>query len=218
MLELQVERVKRAASVSEVVIATADTPADSAIVDEARRIGVPSFAGDENDVLSRYVGVARERGMTALIRLTGDCPLSDPAVIDFTIRRFYESAADYCSNGIPRSVPDGLDVEVFTRDALEKTNTLATQKADREHVTRFIYTNPSEFKVVASAPEDTVLGHHRWTLDTIYDFELIKEIFEALYPQNPRFGMAEILEYMANHPEAESRLRDGLATMKGAQG
>jgi spore coat polysaccharide biosynthesis protein SpsF (cytidylyltransferase family)/predicted dehydrogenase len=205
MLEVLVERLRRAKLAGPIVIATTDAPADRAIIAEAGRLGVLSFAGSEDDVLGRYVGAMRAHGFAAAVRITADCPLMDPEVVDRTIERFLRDRPDYCSNVHPRAVPDGHDVEVFSRAALERAFLEATAKPDREHVTHFLYTHRERFEVVNVGAYDPHLGVRRWTLDTAADLRVITEIIEALLPTMPAFDTDDILALLTSRPELDSR-------------
>src|SRR5439155_9281421 len=139
-------------------------------------------------------GAARRWDMPAVVRITGDCPLLDADAVDLTVSRFLDAQPDYCSNALPiRSAPDGFDVEVMSREALERADREATERPDREHVTRFLYRHPERFEVLAAAPFDPDLASRRWTLDTRADYEFIRGVFEALLPHRPDFRLADIL-------------------------
>jgi spore coat polysaccharide biosynthesis protein SpsF len=209
MLAHQVERIRRARLVDQVILATSEAPADRALVDEAERLSLPWFVGSEHDVLSRYVGAVRKYDLPAVVRITADCPLLDPDALDAVIARFLAARPDYCSNAIPvRSVPDGFDVEVIAREALERADRDATERPDREHVTRFLYTHPERFEILVPAPLDRELGSRRWTLDTPADYEFIRSVFERLYPSQPDFRLADILALLTRHPELDTLPRE----------
>jgi spore coat polysaccharide biosynthesis protein SpsF len=207
MLELLVERLRRCRRIDQIIVATSEAPSDRAIVEVAERIGVPWFVGSEQDVLARYVGAVRKFDLPAVVRITADCPLHDPAIVDQCIARFCAERPDYCSNIHPRSIPDGLDVEVMSRWTLESADRDSTSKPDREHVTHYIYTHPERFEILAAAPGNAELAKHRWTLDTPADYELIKAIFESLYPQNPDFRMSDVLSLIARDEHIQSLSR-----------
>jgi len=205
MLEVLITRLRRAKLAGPIVIATTDAPADRAIIAEAERLGVPSFAGSEDDVLARYVGAMKEHDFAAAVRITADCPLMDPEVVDRTIERFLRDRPDYCSNVHPRAVPDGHDVEVFSRAALERAFVEATAKPNREHVTHFLYTHPERFELLNVGTYDAHLAVRRWTLDTAADLRVITEIIEALVPTKPEFSTDDILALFSSRPELDSR-------------
>ena len=174
-----VRRVQRAQLTHGVLVATSDLSADSAIVEECERMGIPSFRGSEADVLDRYYQAARFCGAEAVVRVTADCPLIDPALVDDTIREFLHRGADYASNISPRRYPRGLDNEVFTSAALERAWHEASQPHQREHVTPYFYEHPEMFRI-ASVASEADYGQYRWTLDTPEDLELLRAIFRIL--------------------------------------
>lgn len=172
-----VARVRLAAQVDETVVATTTLPEDDAIEAEARRLGVPVFRGADEDVLGRYYHAAAAFHGDVIVRITADCPLIDPAVIDRVIMRFGPGTdhCDYASNTLQRSYPVGLDVEVFSLAALAAAYDEACTAYEREHVTVFLYQNPDRFRLASvEAPVDT--SSHRWTLDTPADLDALTTI------------------------------------------
>ena len=136
----------------------------------------------------------------SVVRITSDCPLIDPALIDQVIAAYEEGGSDYVSNMLPPTWPYGMAVEVFSAAALHQAHAEATQAAEREHVTPFIYWHPERYRLrnVAS-PVD--LSHHRWTVDTPEDYELVRRLFETLYPTSPEFTQADMLTLLDAHPD-----------------
>lgn len=202
-LELMLERVRRAIQLQKVVVATTTSPEDDRLADLCKRLGCECFRGDEEDVLDRYYKAAVAFGSPeVIVRLTGDCPLHDPVIIDKLVNRFLDSQADYVSNIDPPTFPDGLDTEVFSFSALEKAWKEACLKSEREHVTSYIRNHMDKFKAVNIKCEKD-LSAHRWTLDEKEDYEFISRIYENLYKKKPAFGMEDVLELLAKHPELE---------------
>lgn len=202
-LELMLERVRRAKQLQNVVVATTTLPEDDRLADLCKRIGCEFFRGDENDVLDRYYKTALAFGSPeVIVRLTGDCPLHDPVIIDKVISSFLDSDADYVSNVTPPTFPDGLDTEVFSFSVLEKAWKEARLKSEREHVTPYIKKHTDIFKVMNVECEKD-LSRHRWTLDEKEDYEFISRIYKNFYKKTPAFGMEEILEFLTDHPEIE---------------
>lgn len=193
MIGRQIERLNRCDSLDRLVVATSKDPSDDVLAAYAERLGVRVFRGSLDDVLGRFQGAALANGpCTHVVRLTADCPLADPGVIDACVWRHIETGADYTSNTIERSYPDGLDVEVMTIDALKTMHREAKGPYEREHVTPFLYRHPERFKIaqlVQSAP----LADRRWTVDTPEDFEFVSRVFYMLYPTNPRFEQVDVL-------------------------
>jgi spore coat polysaccharide biosynthesis protein SpsF len=202
MLAYQVERVARAETVDRIVIATTVNESDDPVARFAGRAGIGLFRGSESDVLGRMAGAAEAEGASVVVRLTGDCPILDPALLDRVVDRLRDtnSPTDYVTCGMPRTWPIGLDVEAMTADVLRVADREATDPYDREHVTPYLYRHPERFKIAAvTSPVD--LSHHRWTLDEAADFELIRRILESLWPTNPAFGLEDVLGALDRHPE-----------------
>lgn len=200
MLTRLIERLRRVQRVDGIVIATTTNATDDLIAALCDKLGVPCHRGSEHDVLSRYADAARLHGADLVVRITSDCPLIDPALIDQVIAVYAKGDSDYASNMLPPTWPYGMAVEVFGAAALQQAHTEATLPAEREHVTPFIYWHPERYRLrnVAS-PVD--LSHHRWTVDTPEDYELVRRLFETLHPINPEFTQADILTLLDAHPD-----------------
>ena len=200
-LELLIERLRRARTVDQVVVATTIHPADDPLERLAGRLGVGCFRGSEEDVLGRVFGAARSVKADVIVEITGDCPLIDPEVIDRVVEIYRGSDADYVSNGLRRTYPDGLDTQVFATAILAEVAELTNDPADREHVSLYIYEHPERYKLLnveSGLPESA--WDPRLTLDTAEDLELISSIYHALYPENPTFGLADILALLYRNP------------------
>ncbi len=200
-----IERVRSCSVLDAVVIATTLLPADDVIVVEAERCGVEWYRGSEDDVLGRYYGAARQCAADIVVRITADCPLFDPVVLEkmltyFTEERKGRRGPDYVSSTLRRTYPRGLDAEVFTYDALESAFHNAKKPYEREHVTPYIYQHPELFSLKGYERDDD-LSELRWTLDTEEDFRLIQEIYNALYDGDKIFFTDEIIALMRAHPE-----------------
>ena len=201
MLALQIERMRRAVLLHDIVIATTANATDEPIVAFCQQHSVPCFRGSEHDVLSRYAGAADTFGADVIVRITSDCPLIEPGLIDQAVKIFQEAKGqfDYVSNMLEPTFPYGLAVEVFSGQALQQAKQLATQDAELEHVTPYIYRRPAEFRI-HSVRSSTDLSDHRWTVDTAEDFDLVSRIFAALYPHNPQFDMRDVLNLLEQNP------------------
>jgi spore coat polysaccharide biosynthesis protein SpsF len=204
LLHRMVERVCAARTPSQVVIATTELAADDAIVELARRAGVACVRGHATDCLDRHVRAARATAADAVVKIPSDCPLIDPATIDRVIGAFLaEVDVDYVSNLHPPSWPDGFDVEVMTRGALETAWREATRPLDREHTTPFLWDNPERF-VTANVAWETGLDHSartRLTLDHAEDYAVIRGVYDELWSPRRHFTLAEILDLLAARPE-----------------
>ena len=202
MLALQLERMRRSKGLDGIVVATTTNSTDDPIVALCAKENVDCFRGSEKDVLSRYASAAQAFRADTVVRVTADCPLIEPDLIDRVVDTFFQAPGqlDYVSNMLQPSFPLGLAVEVFSRSALEQADRQATHDAEREHVTPYIYWRPDDFRL-RSVNHQPNLSHHRWTVDTPEDFELIQKIFFELYPNDPQFGMQQVLELLANRSE-----------------
>ncbi|HSZ64353.1 MAG TPA: glycosyltransferase family protein [Terriglobales bacterium] len=194
-----VNRTRRAALVDEIVVATSVLPADDDIARECEALKVACFRGDELDVLDRYYRAAQEFAADVIVRITSDCPLIDPDLIDATVRSRFDQKADYASNALVRSYPRGLDVEAFTADALARAWSSATEKYQRIHVTPYLYETPKSLKVISTAGE---IDHsqYRWTLDTPEDLELIRAIYKH-FGNRDNMRWLDVLHLMETQPE-----------------
>ena len=198
----QLERVLRSSLLDEVVVATTKNPIDQQVVTFCQKRGVPVFCGSEENVLQRYYCAAKAFSADVVVRITADCPLIDPSVIDQVVSFYLEhqDSYDYVSNTLELTYPRGMDVEVFSSEVLEKVADKAESKWDREHVTAFIRQHPSEFRLGNVAWKENA-SHHRWTVDTPEDFQLIKVLLEAIYPHHPKFTLEDLLQLLTVHPE-----------------
>ena len=202
MLARMIERLRRVDRAHGIVVATTVHAADDPIVALAERLGVAVFRGSEEDVLERVLGAAEANGAELIVETTADCPLIDPAVIDQLIHTFETNPVDYCANVLTPTYPRGLDAQVFPTSVLADVAARTTDPADREHVSLYIYEHPERYRLlnVASGLPASV-ADLRLTVDTPDDFTLITRIYQALYPTNPRFGLADILELIRREPE-----------------
>jgi spore coat polysaccharide biosynthesis protein SpsF len=203
LLERMVERVCAARTPSEVVIATTELAADDAIVGAARRAGVGCVRGHATDCLDRHVAAARATSADAVVKIPSDCPLIDPDTIDRVIGAFLtEDDIDYASNLHPPTWPDGFDVEVMTRGALETAWREATRPLDREHTTPFLWDNPERFTTL-NVRWQTGLDYsqsHRLVLDYPEDYAVIRAVYDELWSAGRTFALDDILALLDAHP------------------
>lgn len=197
------ERVSAACRIDRVMVATTDRPSDEPVRRFCENFGIDCFAGSEDDVLDRFYRAALSAGLKkddGVVRITADCPLTDPEVVSLVVSKFRNTGADYVSNVQPPTYPDGLDVEVFKFDALERAWTEASLCSEREHVTPFIRKHPELFKQenVENAQD---FSAHRWTLDEPGDYELLKLVFQEMDLQNSRLGWQDVRDLITIHPE-----------------
>jgi spore coat polysaccharide biosynthesis protein SpsF (cytidylyltransferase family) len=182
MLERVVRRVQRAKSVDKVVVATTEDPADDAVAEAAEAMGVHVTRGSEEDVLDRFRQAADETGAAHIARVCADSPFVDPDVCDMIVDAYQSSGADYASNKLDPSFPLGLDVEVFSREALEKTWSEAKEPHERAHVTLHMYAPASGKSSLVLKPVVTTPDRHewRWTVDTLEDLDFAREAFRRM--------------------------------------
>lgn len=201
MLQRQLERLQRCRRVDRLVLATTDLPVDDPLQGLGEVVGVPVYRGPAEDVLGRYAGCARRYGAGVVVRVTGDCPLIDPALSDSVIAAFQQAdpPLDYLSLAVDL-VPRGLDTEVMTAAALFAAAAECTDPAHREHVTPFLYRNPTRFRTSSYRPIGAPIAA-RWCVDEAADLALVRRIVEALVPVNPDFGWRDCLEVMQRHPD-----------------
>lgn len=198
MLEHMIARLRRVPQLDDIIVATTVNETDDPVAELANQLGVGCFRGSEHDVLDRVLQAAQTHNVDIIVETTGDCPLIDPAIVSQTIAFYAANEADYVSNALaPRSYPVGMDTQVFATDILADVAGRTSEPDDREHVSLFIYSNPDLYRVAAlHAPPH----HHgpdiRLTLDTPDDLILIREVFEALYPEKPDFDLSDMLNYL----------------------
>lgn len=199
MLDFQLERLQAVRTPHVTVVATTVNVADDPVERVARARGCVVLRGSEDDVLDRYARAAALVDAEVVVRVTADCPLIDPDVIAVVLARFAQGGCDYASNTLRRTYPRGLDVEALGRSVLDLADREASSPADREHVTRFVYRQPSRFRL-CGVESSQDLATDRWTVDTLEDLDLVTRIIEALYPTRPDFRMADVLRVLAANP------------------
>lgn len=201
LLEYQIERLRRVKSADEIVIATTINETDQPILDLCNKLSVPYYRGPEDDVLARYYGAAKQYKADIVVRITSDCPLIDPVVVERVIMFFknHYPKYDYVSNCLERTYPRGMDTEVFSFQALSEAFFEAKARPDREHVTPFIYMRPGRYRL-ANVHYEKNYSYYRWTVDTPEDFELIQKIITTLYPIKPCFNLHDCLELLRKNP------------------
>jgi spore coat polysaccharide biosynthesis protein SpsF (cytidylyltransferase family) len=194
-----VRRLERSRQIDKLVVATTCEPEDAAIVAECERLHVSCFRGSEPDVLDRYYRAAHENAADTVVRVTSDCPLIDPELVDETVEVFRDENAEYASNVFPRTYPRGLDTEVFTVAALDRAWSEGRGPYQREHVTPFLYEHPQIFRI-GSKRGDTDYSHYRWTLDTREDLDLLRAIYRHFNGCDD-FSWREVVDLMEREPK-----------------
>lgn len=198
MIELLLARLTRSLELSQIIVATSVDSRNQPLMAHVQKLGVACEQGSENDVLARFVQAARAHHADVVVRITGDCPLVDPSLVDGAIRRFKEAGVDYLSNVSPPSYPDGLDIEVFTYAALERAQHETNKSFDHEHVTPYLRQS-GKFST-ANIQHDEDVSALRWTVDEPADFAVIENIFCHFHPRTD-FTWLEVLELQRRQPQ-----------------
>jgi len=213
MIELLLRRLSLAENIDQIVLATSVDPRNQVLIDHVHRLGYACVQGSEQDVLDRFSLAARKYDADIVVRITGDCPLVDPGLVDAIIGDFKEADVDYCSNVSPPTYPDGLDIEVFTASALEQALLETHNSYDREHVTPYLRES-GKFKI-ASMSHSEDLSMMRWTVDESDDFAVISNVFEHFSPRID-FSWSEVLDLQKVKPEL-FQLNNRLIRNEGAK-
>lgn len=202
MLSYQLERLRRVRRADRLVIATSERTADDAIEALCATESIACVRGSESDVLSRYHAAVERFPARTVVRVTADCPLIDPALVDEAIGAFEVAPGryHYVSNMLESTYPYGMAVEVFSAQALRDAHREAKDPTEREHVTPFIYRRPERYRLKSLTMKPN-LSHHRWTVDTPEDFDLVSRLLIALYPHKPQFTMRDVLDVLEEHPD-----------------
>ncbi|MFI4976000.1 MAG: cytidylyltransferase domain-containing protein [Caulobacterales bacterium] len=202
MIVRQIERVGRARRIDRLVVATSDDASDDPVAEAVAREGVGVHRGSLGNVLERFVGALDAFGPAdAVVRLTADCPLADPTVIDATIQRFVEADVDYASNTPPhRTYPKGLDVEVMTAATLRRAASVASSEDERQHVTWGVHQNPERYRL-AFLSQEAEEGDVRWTVDYPHDYAFVAAVYDALYPADPAFTSDDVRAFVRSRPD-----------------
>lgn len=198
IIELLLKRLEFSNEIDQIVLATPQSSENKNLIDHAKNLGFNCHMGSEDDVLDRVFDAAKNFQADIIVRITGDCPLVDPSLVDSMIKEFHDANVDYISNINPPSYPDGLDVEVFNFSSLEKAHKIATNNFDREHVTPFIR-NSGLFKTINIEFEKD-LSELRWTLDEKEDLEVINRIFDYFEP-DIHFSWHDVLSLFESNPD-----------------
>jgi Spore coat polysaccharide biosynthesis protein F, CMP-KDO synthetase homolog len=202
-----VERVQRARLAGNIVVATSTDTSDNIIQSLCNSYNIKCFRGDINDLLDRHYNVALQYGADAVVKIPSDCPLIDPDIIDKVIGYYIDNqhSFDYVSNLHPATYPDGNDVEVMSFQTIEAAWKEASRELEREHTTPYIWENPDKFRIgnVSWETGQDFSMLYRWTIDYEEDYQLIKDVYEKLYPRNPSFGINDILQLLKEQPDLQ---------------
>jgi spore coat polysaccharide biosynthesis protein SpsF (cytidylyltransferase family) len=203
MLFRQIERLNRCKEFEQLIVATSVDASDDPLASECVARGISCSRGSLNDVLDRFIQAALPYQPETIVRLTGDCPLADPTLIDEVTRYFHAGNYDYVSNREPPTFPDGLDVEVMRFACLELANREVTLPSEHEHVTLVVRTHPERFRIGNYAAQVDRSGL-RWTVDEPEDFEFVCSVYEKLYPMKKNFTTNDVLNLLEKYPGLQS--------------
>ena len=212
MIVQQLRRIARAERLDGIVVAVPADPGDDDLASVVADAGVDVVRGALNDVLDRFMSVLATYDADVIVRLTADCPLISPTVIDDVVSAFHDSQADYVSNTMAPTYPDGLDVEVVTAEALRKVASTSDESAEHEHVTLGVYRHPEIFAIENFVdPAGRTNAHMRWTVDNAEDLEFVRWVYASL-TERP-FDYPQVLELIERHPD---RIRTGSDAKRNA--
>lgn len=197
LIELLLRRLSRAKTINKIIVAASEDPQDQPLVRHVTQMGIDVFQGSEKDVLSRFYQAALPFQPDVVVRITGDCPLIDPAVVDAVVNAYLEGGRDYVTNAAPPTFPDGLDCEAFAFRALERAHEEAVEATHREHVTPYLRESGKFSTYNISAGKD--FSQARWTIDQQEDLEVISDIFAYFAPRTD-FSWMEVIELKTLKP------------------
>jgi spore coat polysaccharide biosynthesis protein SpsF (cytidylyltransferase family) len=197
-ISFTISQLQQSKEIDKIIVATTTNKEDDIIVDYLKNSEVDFFRGSSNDVLGRYYECALEYSLSGVLRITADCPLIDPTIVDKGLTIFKNNTYDYVSNTLARTFPDGNETEIFSFNALKRANNEATLPSEREHVTPYFKTHPNLFNMKNFENFEN-LSHLRWTMDYEEDLKLIKLIFKKI-PKRPIL-MNDILNLLKNEPD-----------------
>jgi spore coat polysaccharide biosynthesis protein SpsF len=200
MIYWQIERIKKSKAIDKLIVATSEDKSDDVLADFLNFNKVEVYRGPLQDVLLRFLEVEEKFNPTAIIRLTGDCPLVMPKLIDQMVAQFYKMDIDYLSNTLELSYPDGLDIEIIKSGILVKLNNYELSNSEREHVTLGILNRKNLFSTKCFL-NDKNLSHYRWTVDTFPDFEFVSKVFANFRLNEDSFTFEDVEKFIEVNPE-----------------
>ncbi|MEC2077896.1 glycosyltransferase family protein [Metabacillus fastidiosus] len=200
LLQYQIQRMMKSKLIDELIIATTDKDIEEPILKLCKDMGILFYRGSEVDVLDRYYHAAKNYYADIVVRMTSDCPLIDPNIIDQVIQYYLDNKYDYVSNTQVRTYPRGMDTEVFSMDLLRDAHLNAKLEYEREHVTPYFYMNPDKYSIGQLVNREDN-SYYRLTVDTLEDFQLISIIINDLYSKDKFFDLPMILEKFKNNPD-----------------
>ena len=201
-LAVMIERLRLVPELDAIVVATTVNPTDDPVAALAEAHGVGVWRGSEEDVLQRVLDAATHHGVDAIVELTGDCPLMDPAIVSRVIRHYRAANVDYVSNILERSYPIGMDTQVFSTQVLADVARRTQDPADREHVSLHIYRHPEIYSLSnVRAPATETRPDLRLSLDTQEDLAVLRAVHESLRPEGTGYPLARMLAFLDANPQ-----------------
>ena len=205
IIEWQIRRIQNARTIKRVVVATSTDPSDDILDSYLTGIGVEVYRGDLNNVISRYVNIIEKYKPKFFVRLTGDCPLVMPELIDKMVDNFESGEWEYMSNALEPTFPDGLDIEVVESNSFLRFSTQELTKKEMEHVTLGMYSRPG-FASVKSVVNDKDFGHERWTLDYPGDLDFIRDVYSNFEGREVDFMLVEVYNLLLNNSKIKNKI------------
>lgn len=205
-LQVLIERLRRTPGLSEVVVATTVNPADDCLEDLCDSMGIGCFRGSEEDVLGRVLNAAIFFRTDVIVEITGDCTFIDPELVQECIDAYTNSQVDFVSNCVEKPFyPPGMDARLFSTQLLSYVNTLTTDPDDRDHVSLYFWEHPEQFDLLHVRPDKELNWQEKYiALDTAEDLEMLRDIYDHLYPANPDFSARDILRYLRSNPRVSA--------------
>lgn len=213
MIIRQLERISRAKKIDQLVVVTSQDSTDNLLVEVLADRGIRVRRGPLTDVAQRFAEVVEEFRPEHFVRMTADCPLADPEVVDLVIDSHLETGADYSTNGIARTFQHGLDVEVIRTEAFSKVLMQDLTPEEREHVTMGIYNRPGEFSI-NQVTQQADASHLRWTVDEPEDLVFVQSVYDSMFDLLPEFTTADLMNFLSDHPELNRTSRQYLKELE----
>jgi spore coat polysaccharide biosynthesis protein SpsF len=204
MIELQISRILRSKLISDLVVAIPDTNENDVLNEHLENLNVKVFRGSHHNVLERFIEASRKYPSKSIIRLTADCPLVMPDLLDEMIQHFNSIKTDYLSNAITETFPDGLDIEIFKTEVLANLQEFKLDQPEKEFVTLGVYMRPEHF-LIEKFESQTFLGNERWTVDYPEDFEFVTKVFKYFEHNVTGFTTQDVLSYIELDPSNKNK-------------
>jgi len=207
-----INRVKKTKNIDQIILLTTGKKEDKILLNIAKENGILGFSGPIHDVLSRYFNCAKKFNADPIIRITADCPLMDPKIIEKLLKIYLNGDFEYVTNTLPSTFPDGLDIEIFSLNTLERAFNEARLKSEREHVTPYIRNHPEKFRIF-NLKNNKDFSNFRWVVDEKKDLKFVRAVYSKLKP-SVSFGYKRVLDLIFQNPEL-SKINSGIKRNQG---